>query len=77
MEKKILDVRGLSCPQPVYETKKAIEHPSFESLTILIDTKTSLENIRRLLDNRKDIKYAVTEEGEDYIVNVSKKCLDR
>ncbi|MCX5798767.1 MAG: sulfurtransferase TusA family protein [Proteobacteria bacterium] len=71
MEKKILDVRGLSCPQPVYETKKAIEHPSFDVLEVLVDTKTALENIKRLLDSRKDIQYTV-EEREDYKVTLSK-----
>jgi TusA-related sulfurtransferase len=70
MEKKILDVRGLSCPQPVYETKKAIEHPSFDALEVLVDTKTALENIKRLLDSRKDIQYTV-EEREDYKVTLS------
>jgi TusA-related sulfurtransferase len=71
MEKKILDVRGLSCPQPVYETKKAIEHPSFDVLEVLVDTKTALENIKRLLDSRKNIQYTV-EEREDYKITLSK-----
>jgi TusA-related sulfurtransferase len=72
MSKTILDLRGLSCPQPVFETKKAIESPSFESLEVLVDTQTSVENIKRLLDSKKNIKYSV-EEGEDFKIILSKK----
>jgi TusA-related sulfurtransferase len=71
MAKKILDLRGLSCPQPVYETKKAVEDPNFEVLEVLVDTKTSVENIRRLLGGYKGISFSV-EEGEDFKVNISK-----
>jgi TusA-related sulfurtransferase len=71
MTKETLDLRGLSCPQPVFETKKAIEDPSFGSVSVIVDTKTSLENIKRLLAGRKDLQYSV-EEKEDYTVNISK-----
>ncbi len=69
MKNIILDLRGLSCPQPVFETKKAIENPGFGSITILIDSKTSLENITRLLTNRKDLRFSVKEE-QDYSVTI-------
>lgn len=71
MSKKILDLRGLSCPQPVFETKKAVEDPSFDSLEVVVDTKTSAENIQRLLTSMKGISYTI-EEGEDFKVNISK-----
>jgi len=72
MSRTILDLRGLSCPQPVFETKKAIENPSFESLEVLVDSQTSVENIKRLLDSKKNIEYSV-EEGEDFKIILSKK----
>lgn len=65
----ILDLKGLSCPQPVFETKKAIEDPEFGSITVLVDSKTSLENIKRLLTNRKDLQFFVKEE-QDYAVTI-------
>ena len=71
MSKKILDLRGLSCPQPVFETKKAVENPSFDELEVIVDTKTSVENIQRLLSGFKGISYTVVE-GEDFKVNISK-----
>lgn len=72
MTKKTLDLRGLSCPQPVFETKKAVEDPSFDSLEVIVDTKASVENIQRLLSNFKGISYAI-EEGEDFKVNISRE----
>jgi len=71
MAKKTLDLRGLSCPQPVFETKKAVENPSFENLEVIVDSKTSVENIQRLLSGYKGISYSI-EEGEDFKVNISK-----
>lgn len=48
MEK--LDVRGMSCPQPVLMTKNAIEnHPN--GLDILVDNNTAKNNITRFLKN--------------------------
>jgi TusA-related sulfurtransferase len=70
MDKTYLDLRGLSCPQPVFETKKAIEDPSFDTMEVLIDTRVALENIKRLLSNRKNIQYSVEEGGEDYKVTI-------
>lgn len=71
MAKKTLDLRGLSCPQPVFETKKAVEDSSFESLEVIVDSKTSVENIQRLLSGYKGISFTI-EEGEDFKVNISK-----
>lgn len=48
MEK--IDVRGMSCPQPVLMTKNAIEkHP--EGIDILVDNNTAKNNITRFLNN--------------------------
>lgn len=71
MSKKTLDLRGLSCPQPVFETKKAVDDSSVENIEVIVDTKTSVENIQRLLSGYKGISYTV-EEGEDFKVNISK-----
>jgi len=45
-----IDVRGMSCPQPVLMTKNAIEkHP--EGIDILVDNNTAKNNITRFLKN--------------------------
>lgn len=45
-----IDVRGMSCPQPVLMTKNAIQkHP--EGIEIIVDNNTAKNNINRFLKN--------------------------
>jgi TusA-related sulfurtransferase len=69
MSKKVLDLRGLSCPQPVLETKRAIETASFDTLEVIVDTKTSVENISRFVKAKGNIRMTI-EEGEDYRISL-------
>ncbi len=43
-----VDARGFSCPIPVVRTKKAIEENPKESVTVLVETAVSKENVSRL-----------------------------
>ena len=45
-----VDARGLSCPQPVIVTKKAIQAGQFP-IEVLIETVTSRENVRRMAEH--------------------------
>ncbi len=52
MRKKIIDNRGLSCPQPVINTKKALEEMVQEgnddfSLMVIVDNEAAKENVMR------------------------------
>ena len=42
-----VDCRGMSCPQPVLETKKAMEKAGAEQVLVLVDNPGSKENVRR------------------------------
>lgn len=49
-----IDARGLSCPQPVLETKRALDKaPAGDGrkFTVLVDTATSRENVIRFAVN--------------------------
>ncbi len=48
MTKNMLDCRGLSCPQPVVETKKRLTDMSPGTLTVLVDNETAKNNLLRL-----------------------------
>jgi len=61
MSQKV-DARGLSCPQPVLLTKKAIDKNEFP-IEVLVDTVTSCENVRRMVESKK--KKVELEEYED------------
>ena len=44
---KIVDARGLSCPQPVLLTLNEIKKMNKGEIIILVDTDTSKENVSR------------------------------
>ena len=63
-----VDVRGFSCPIPVVRTKKAIEGNPDQSITVLVETAVSKENVSRLAQSRN---YSIQVEevaGEEYRV---------
>jgi selenium metabolism protein YedF len=43
-----VDARGLSCPQPVLETRKAMARPEVESIRVLVDNAAARENVSRM-----------------------------
>jgi selenium metabolism protein YedF len=43
---KIINAKGLACPEPVILTKKALEQQ--DDITVIVDNDTAVENIRRL-----------------------------
>jgi len=47
-----VDVRGYSCPIPVVKTKKAMDENPEETLTVLLETQVSRENVSRLAESR-------------------------
>lgn len=65
-----IDCRGLSCPEPVIRTKRAIgDNPS--SIDVLVDQRAPLENVSRFL---KAMKYNVTakEENGEWRISATK-----
>ena len=45
---KRIDVKGLSCPQPVFETKKLLDEMGKGTLEVLADSGTACDNIVRM-----------------------------
>ena len=49
MSRRVVDGRGLSCPEPVIIAKEAIEElASGQELDVLVDTQVSCENVSRM-----------------------------
>jgi selenium metabolism protein YedF len=48
---KIIDARGLPCPQPVLKTKEAVERFKGESIVIMVNSRESSNNVERFLSN--------------------------
>ena len=59
-DKQIVDARGLSCPQPVLMTKKALEA-----------SPTAKENVTRFAQNA-GFTVSVSEDGDDFHLTLKK-----
>jgi selenium metabolism protein YedF len=49
---KQIDCRGLSCPQPVIRTKKALDERKNEPIKVLLDNHGSLQNVKRFASSQ-------------------------
>jgi TusA-related sulfurtransferase len=67
---KTVDARGLSCPQPVILTRKAIQAGEFP-IEVLVETVTSRENVRRSVE-KAGLEVQVDEMGEEFKLTISK-----
>ncbi|MCL6622638.1 MAG: sulfurtransferase-like selenium metabolism protein YedF [Syntrophobacterales bacterium] len=47
---KLVDCRGLACPNPVLRAKEVVEAGGVEALTVLVDNPAAQENVRRFLE---------------------------
>ncbi len=66
-----IDCRGLACPQPVLETKKALEKPDAEEILVLLDNPGSKENVRRFAESQGH-RVSVTEEKGVFNLRIEK-----
>ena len=71
-EVKTLDVRGLSCPQPALQSKQLIKKMGSGVVEVLVDTKTSRDNVSRLAQ-KAGWNVTVEEQAEDGFKLILKK----
>jgi selenium metabolism protein YedF len=67
---KIIDARGLSCPQPVILTKKGLEE--CDQLTTIVDNPTARENVKKLAGS-KGCTVQVEEKDGEYYIHINKE----
>lgn len=69
---KIVDARGLDCPQPVILTKKAMDEiGGGDKLTTIVNKDFARENIQRLAQNQ-GYEYQVEQKGGEYHIHMHK-----
>ena len=66
-----VDARGLSCPEPVILTRKALQKGGKE-YEVLVDNVTSRENVTRFAEHA-GYTVAVTEKDREYTLLLKKK----
>lgn len=67
---KVVDARGLSCPQPVILARRAIEEGQFP-IEVLVETVTSRENVRRMAI-KQGCSVEVQEIGDEFKLLLTK-----
>jgi selenium metabolism protein YedF len=65
----IIDARGLSCPQPVVLTKKAMEKA--DDLIVIVDNATAEQNVSRLAENH-GLGVTVEEKGDGIYLRLTR-----
>jgi len=68
----IVDVRGLSCPQPVLITLEEMKKAAGDEIVILVDTDTSKENINRAAISQGWRVTDIQREGLGYRITIRK-----
>ncbi|KOR24534.1 preprotein translocase subunit TatB [Clostridium sp. L74] len=65
-----IDARGVSCPQPVLMTKKALENNK-EGIDVIVDNMTARGNVERFMKN-SGYKVTIKEKEDDFILSARK-----
>lgn len=69
MSVKTVDARGLACPKPVLETKKALESLTKDYLVTIVDNQIALENLKKLA-TKLAYDFEVMEDGDDLKIKI-------
>ena len=65
-----IDACGLSCPEPVIQTLKAINAGAV-NMEVLVDNSTAMENVKRLAGS-KGFSVLVEPQGELFMLKLNK-----
>ena len=63
--RKVLDARGLACPQPVILTRKALAEGGFSELEVIVNTSSGRENVARFAGHAGCTIGSIEESGEE------------
>jgi len=72
VDARIVDARGLSCPQPALMARQALQKESKGTLEVIVDNTTAQENVSRTARNL-GWNVTVDERSEDEIHVVLEK----
>jgi selenium metabolism protein YedF len=67
----VIDCRGLACPEPVVNTKKAMDQIKEEELIVIVDNASSCNNVERFVRSQ-GCPVEIKESGEDFYIHIRK-----
>lgn len=68
--KRVIDARGLACPEPVIRTKKALEEGGFDVVYVLVDNAAARENVTRYASYSGHGIISVLEDSGVYTIEI-------
>ncbi|MDH7577365.1 MAG: sulfurtransferase-like selenium metabolism protein YedF [Bacillota bacterium] len=68
---ELVDVRGLSCPQPVILTRKVLESSGRQQVTAVVDNEVARDNIVKMA-RALACEVEVDHKGSDYYIRITK-----
>ena len=72
---KMIDCRGMSCPQPVVSTRKALDELGDMVFTLIVDNPAARDNVERFVKNRGALVETEEKEGDFYLrINKESSC---
>lgn len=64
MSEKMIDARGLSCPEPVLLVKQALKEDAAGAFTVAVNSATARDNVTALLEGAgRAVAAAASEDG--------------
>jgi tRNA 2-thiouridine synthesizing protein A len=70
---KVVDARGLSCPQPVLLTMGALKDADRGEIVVLVDTDTARENVSRAASGKGWAVKRVEPEGTEFRITIGRE----
>ncbi len=71
MDRKEVDARGLTCPQPVMETDKVLRRLGKGIVVTIVDNAAARDNVKRLAEGI-GCTVSIEEKGDDYYLTITK-----
>lgn len=68
---KIIDARGLSCPEPVIVTRNELQDINEGEVTVLVSSSVARDNVTRAAKSM-GWKVTVDNDGDDFKLNLEK-----
>jgi len=69
---KLIDARGLSCPQPVLMFLEAVKSSGENQFEITVDTEASKENVSRAAESQNCRITDIKQTGDEYHLIIDK-----
>ena len=69
----MIDARGLACPMPVLKVQQAIQKNNPDTLEVMVDNNTAVQNVTRFANNNGYTVSVKELEDEEFSLNLTKK----